>query len=111
MLVFNGPAVVEAVISNLTWWPCAVSADINVLALEKRVSRKVGGSVLLAGGIWDSVFHGVLVDTTWVSTVAGSTSSAVNNNLGVESNWGWALISLKDIESISKGGGGALSPA
>jgi hypothetical protein len=51
------------------------------------------------------------VDTAWVSTLAAATSTAVDNNLSVESNWGWVLVLKQDVKSVSKRRGGTLSPA
>ena len=53
----------------------------------------------------------VFVDTAWVSTLAGATGSAVDDDLGVESDWSWGGVVHLDVESVSKGGGRSLSPA
>ena len=50
-------------------------------------------------------------DCIWVSTVARATSFKVNNNLRVKGNWSWSQVLHEDVESVSKGGSGSLSPA
>ena len=63
----------------------AVTADIDVSA---HATLKVEGSVLLARGVGDTSVVSVLVNLTWVSTVTGATSLAVDDNLGVKANRG-----------------------
>jgi hypothetical protein len=52
----------------------------------------------------------ILVDFSWVSTIAGTTSLAVNNNLCVETDRCTAEI-IKNVKSVSDGGCRTLSPA
>ena len=56
---------------------------------------------------------GELVDATWVSTVAGATGLAVDDNLSIETNWCGFLVGalVEDVESVSNGRGGSLCPA
>lgn len=53
---------------------------------------------------------GELVDINGLSTVARSSGEAVDDHLGREGHLG-PLISSLDVDSVSKGGGGCLSPA
>ena len=108
MFVFNSPAFIEAGLSNIAWRPGAVSANINGFTLS---TVKVMSLVLFARGVWDTLHEGILEDITWISTIAVTTSLTVDNNLSIESNWGWVLVLEENVESISKSRGGSLSPA
>jgi len=44
--------------------------------------------------VWNTSLVGELVDATWVSSIAGTTSLAINDNLGIETNWGISVTSL-----------------
>ena len=96
LLVFNSLAVFLAGLTNWAWWPGAVLADIDSFAVSE-----VSSNVLLAGRVWNTLGGSPLVNISWVSTVAVTTSLAVDNNLGVQSNWGQGHISEHDVESIS----------
>ena len=43
----------------------------------------------------------VFVNLTRVTSIARATSLTVNNNLSIQSNWGWAWKIIKNVESIS----------
>ena len=86
----------------------AVTADVVVGA---HALLQVQSCVLLAGRVGNTSLVGVLVDSGGVATVARSTSLAVNDGLGIEGDWGWVESTVEDVESISDGGSGALSPA
>jgi len=107
--VLNCPALVVAVLSSWAWWPSAILADLLSCALH----ISVGGYVLLTGGIWNTFVKDVLVDITWVSTLATSTRVllAVDEDLSVKSNWSWVLVLGQNVESIGKSRGSSLSPA
>ena len=107
-LVVNSPAFVLAGLSDWAWWPCAVLALVNSITTE---ALWIMSNVLFARGVWNTLHTSEFVDTTWVSTLARATSTAVDNDLSIETNWSWVLVSEHDVESISKGGGGTLSPA
>jgi len=57
LLVVDSPAFVEAGLSCWTWWPCAVSADIDWLAAIWF--DKVCSIVLFTRGVRDSCVEGV----------------------------------------------------
>jgi len=59
----------------------------------------------------DTSVVSVLVDTGGVATIARAASLEVNDDLGVDSNRGGGLEVVQDVESVSDGRGGALSPA
>jgi hypothetical protein len=103
----NREASLNARVIGSRWGPGAVTAHINGGA----VVLKVSGSVLLAGRMDKTGFLSVLVHFTGVTSIAGATFLAVNNNLGVKTNGGVALKIVEDVESISDSGGGTLSPA
>jgi len=48
------------------------------------------------------LFVSIFIDSTWVTTFARSTSSAVNYNLSIKSNWSWVVVLEHNVESISK---------
>ena len=77
----------------------AISADIDWLAL---VFVEVLSNVLHARGIGNSMVVGIVVDSSWVTTVAITTSLAVNHNLRAEANWGWVQVLEETVESVSK---------
>lgn len=86
----------------------AVTADIVVGA--HAVDQVVSG-VLFAGRVGDAGCVSVPVDASGVATVAGATSLAVNDGLGIDADRGWVEATVQDVESIGDSGGGALSPA
>merc|ERR1719333_1871414 len=102
LAVVNGVAVGKRILTLLGWWVGAVSADVDVLA---HAVNKVVGSVLLARGVRNSVLTSVSVDETWVTTVAGAASLAVDNHLSIKANWSGAGVLVQDVESVSDGGG------
>ena len=108
VLVLDGPAFVLAGLADWAWWPGAVLALVDGTASERF---RVFGNVLLARGVWDTLLVSELVDASWVSTLAASSSTAVDNDLSVESNWSWVLVSEHDVESVSNRRGGSLGPA
>jgi len=108
VFVLNSPAFVLAGLANWAWWPGAVLALVNSLASGRSW---IMGNILLARRVWDSLAISELVDTTWVSTLAATTSTAVDNNLSIKSNWSWVLVFGHNVESISKRRCGTLSPA
>jgi hypothetical protein len=59
----------------------------------------------------ETSFVSVLINSAGVATVAGATSLAVHNNLSVEGDRGGTLQAVKDVESVSDGRCGTLSPA
>jgi hypothetical protein len=67
VFVVNSPAFVLASLVLWAWWPSAVLAFVHGTASG---GFKVMGNVLLARGIWDTLFMGELINTTWVSTFA-----------------------------------------
>merc|ERR1711990_58201 len=71
-LVLDSPTFVLAGLANWAWWPGAILALIDGFA---AVRLWIVGNVLLAGGVWDSLIIGELVDATWVSTLTASTST------------------------------------
>ncbi len=77
----------------------AISANINVRAFP---SIKIFCFVLHAGRIRNTSVVSVIVDASWVTTIARSTSKAVNHSLGVQINRSGIVVFQKDIESISK---------
>jgi len=106
--VFHSSAAREAIITERGRGPEAVTAEINVGA---STGDKVVGGVLLAGRVGNTEGGSVKVDFSGVTTVARATSVAVDDSLGVEADGGGEGKVGVDVESISEGGGGALSPA
>lgn len=94
-------AVLKAIITWAWWAPKAVTADINILWLLLQVV----GNILFTAAVDETVSTGIGVDIAWVSTVARATSLLVNNNLSVQSNWGWDFQVSQDVESVSNGRG------
>ena len=107
MGVGDGPAFIETSLSNIWGWPCAISANVN----RSTSVTKVLGSVLFARRVGDSVSVGIVVDSSWVSTLAVTSSFAVDHDLSVKINWEGIKSLEMNIKSISKGRGGSLSPA
>jgi len=103
LFVVNGPALVEACLTSRAWWPGAVSANVDWFALS---FVKVVSLVLLARRVWDTFHESILENIAWISTVAVTTSLTVDDNLGVQSNWGHGKVLEHDVESISNGRGG-----
>jgi hypothetical protein len=103
LLVLNSPALVLAGLSSWAWWPGAVLALINSSAFLKIwVVIWIMGNVLLTGRVWDTLIVSKLVDTSWVSTLAATTGTTIDDDLSIKSNWCWVLISKHNVESISK---------
>jgi hypothetical protein len=86
-------------LADWAWWPGAVFALVDGFTSGRLW---IVGNILLARGVWDTFGVSELIDTAWVSTLAATTSTTVNNNLSIKSNWGWVLVSKLDVESISK---------
>ena len=82
--------------------PCAITAEVDVRA---HAALEVVGGVLLARGVGDTVLVGVLIDATWVSTIARTTGLAVDDDLGVKADWGRLLVCslVEDVESVGNG--------
>ena len=108
LLVLDSGAVLHAGLALGGRRPGAVTADIDVSA---HAVNQVEGGVLLARGVRDTGVVGILVDEGGVSTIARATSLAVDNSLGVETDGGGTEATVQDVESVSDGRGGALSPA
>jgi len=108
LLVVNGPAFVLAGLADRAWRPGAILAHVDWITAE---ILGIMGYVLLTGGVWNTLHVGKFIDAGWVSTLTRATSTAVYNNLSVESNWGWVLVTEHDVESIGQGGSSTLSPA
>ena len=51
------------------------------------------------------------INITGVSTVARAAGLAVDDHLGIKSDWRGCHIIILDVESVSDGGGGTLGPA
>jgi len=81
--VLDGPAFIEALLSDWAWWPSAVSANVDWLTCLVTII-KVVSDILLARRIRNTILEGVLKDIIWLSTAAGTSSnSAVYDNLSV----------------------------
>ena len=106
-LVRNGTAVLETIIASSRCRGCAISAQIEVSALT---TLKVESSVLLARAIRNTMIEGILVNLGRITTVAATTSLAVDNSLSIQTDGSGVLESIHDVESISDSTGGALSP-
>ena len=108
LLVLDGDAAIEASLANRGRRPGAVTADVNVLA---HVVDEVVSGVLLARRVRDTSVVGILVHLSGVATIAGATSLAVHDGLGIEADRGGVEVTVQDVESVGDGRGGALSPA
>jgi len=64
----------------------------------------------LAGLFWDSSVVSKYINLEWVSSVAASSSLAINNNLRRKGHIGPSVVS-ENVDSISKRAGWAMSPA
>jgi hypothetical protein len=53
----------------------------------------------------------ILVDCSGVASVARASFLAVDNNLSIKSDWGRDFKVSEDVESVSDGRSGTLSPA
>jgi hypothetical protein len=54
---------------------------------------------------------GILVNSSGISTIARASSLAIDDNLGVKTNWGCSLKIVQDVEAVSNSRGGSLGPA
>ena len=108
LLVLDGDAAIEASLANRGRRPGAVTADVNVLA---HVVDEVVSGVLLARRVRDTSVVGIPVHLSGVATIAGATSLAVHDGLGIEADRGGVEVTVQDVESVGDGRGGALSPA
>ena len=100
--VLNGNAAVEAILTLSGRRPCAVTADVDVSA---NIHLIVVGLIVSARSVDESLVSGELIDLSGVTTIARSTSLAVDNHLGGESNWSGSAQVIHDVESIGKSGG------
>jgi len=75
------------------------------------VALKVVSNVLHARRVVQAAVMSILVDSSGVASIAGASHLAVYNNLGVKSNWALLFEVCEDIESVSDGRCGSLSPA
>lgn len=107
LLVGDGEATLHTAFTSGGWGPCAVTASVNV----GNSSLQVVSNVLHAGGVGDAAVEGMLVDLGGVTTVAGATSVSIDDNLSVKSDRSRILQVVHDVETVSKGGSCALSPA
>ena len=103
-------AVLDAALTYSWGRSDTIAADINILAhsvLEVQGDVVHARCVLQAGGICP------LVNLCWISSIAGSSCLAIDDDLGVEANWGSLLAShtIHDVESISDSRCGTLCPA
>jgi len=98
--VLNGPTVLDAGLTDGGRRPGAVSADVDVSA---HPGGEVVCDVVHARGVLETVSVGPFVYSSWVSTIAGTTSLAVDNDLGIKSNRGRRTEVGHDLESISNG--------
>jgi hypothetical protein len=96
------------VITFLANWRNAISADIDVLAV---VLLQVGSLVLLARRVRDALRGGIFIDLDGISTIARSTSLAVDDCLGRQSERSGQILRELDVESIGESGSSSLSPA
>jgi len=89
------------------WGRRAVSASVN----GSQFVLQVVGSVLHARSADETSGVGVGVDATGVTSIARATSLGVDDDLSVDGDGGNSLQLVKDVKSISNGGGRSLSPA
>jgi hypothetical protein len=103
----NGSAVGLAIVANSGRW------SSTVLASEDRTEGVliVVSNVLLARGVSNTILIDPLIHLTRVATVARAASISVDDLLSVQSNGCWVLQVKENVEAVSKGGSGALSPA
>ena len=92
---FNTVVVMDVVLRELNSLAIGVSSlssrrrsavAANVVGCAHTVDQVVGG-VLLARRVRDTDGMGISVYHTGVATITGTTSLAVNDGLGIESNW------------------------
>jgi hypothetical protein len=102
VLVVDCPALVLAGLTNWAWRPGAVLALVDGGALG---FVEVVSNILFTRAVWNSLFISELIDTTWVTTITGASSSAIYAGLSIKANRCGARIVEHDIESISKGRG------
>ncbi len=86
----------------------AVSANFDVLALPVGT---VLSFILHARRVRDACVISVIVDTSWISTVASAASLARDHHLRVQVNRSRVQILEEDVESVSEGRSRSLSPA
>jgi hypothetical protein len=106
--VFDSPAAIKAGFIRPGWGPCAVTADVNVFA---HVALEVECGVLHARRVVQTAVVSILIDCSGVASVARASFLAVYNNLSIKSDWGRDFEVSEDVESVSDGRSGALSPA
>jgi hypothetical protein len=106
--VCDGRAVFKSGVT-LSWRGSgAVTAHVNWFA---EAALEIIGDVLHAWWVVETILIGIGIDISWVSAVAGASSLAVDDYLGVKADRGWGLEVIKDVEAISNRWGSALSPA
>jgi hypothetical protein len=108
LLVGYGSAVCGRIFTSFRNRWRAISAQVEIGALT---ALKVVSSILLARAVGDSVLVSVLVNLSGVATIAATSSLAIDDSLGVKTDWGGVLQLIQDVESVSDGAGSALSPA
>jgi len=96
--MLDSPAFVLAGLSLGAWWPCAILAS----GLSIKFALKILSNVLLARGVWDTMFLGIGVHFWWVSSLTVASSICIDNDLSIESNWSWVLVIQFNVESVSK---------
>mmetsp|Transcript_33464 Transcript_33464/g.41158 ORF Transcript_33464/g.41158 Transcript_33464/m.41158 type:complete len:246 (+) Transcript_33464:304-1041(+) len=108
----NSSAVLKEMLTLVGDRRNAVSADVDGVA---GVLVQVVSHVLLARSVGDTSRESVFIHHFGVSSVAGSTSLAVDNDLGGEGHGGGLSVvvvsEVHDVESVSERRGGALCPA
>ena len=106
--VFDSPAAIKAGFIRPGWGPCAVTADVNVFA---HVALEVECGVLHARRVVETTVVSILVDCSGVASIARASLLAVNDYLSIKSDRGRYFEVSKDVESVSDGRRGTLSPA
>jgi hypothetical protein len=97
VFVVDSPTLVLAGLSNRTGRPGAILALVDCAASGLV---KISCYILFARIIRNSLLVGKLVDSSWIASLAGSSSSAVDNNLGAKRYRGRVVVSKEDVESI-----------
>jgi hypothetical protein len=103
VLVLSDSGTVSTSVSSLE----AVFADLNIRASE---TCRVLSNIVLAGIFRNTVRLSKSVDTSSITTLAGTTSTAVNNSLDRKSDFRESGVS-GDVDSISQSRSTSLSPA
>ena len=96
--IFDSDTVLEELLTWVWWWTMAVTANIDVSALVVLVQS----DVVHAGRVHDTSLVSVIVNESWITSIARATDLAVDDSLWVKTDWGWGRESVHDVESISK---------